>query len=225
MIILLALVPVAVLHGESGAFLPSIALSYGLAIVASVLVALVATPALSSLLLGGCAISAPHPWSAGCTPGTPPGHGAASPGYASRAGRDLVGLVVVGIVSLPLLDHESSLVPSLPGSERARAVEWRARDVRSPRWTGSRHGSCASCGRSAGSVTPAVTSAGPCCGDQVVDTSAGELWVTLDDGADYDATLAAIRRGGRRLSGDRSRRHELPEPARSPTSSTGRATT
>src|SRR6202011_2915227 len=50
-VILLGLLPVVVLKGEVGAFLPPLALSYGIAIAASMLVALTLTPVLSSLLL------------------------------------------------------------------------------------------------------------------------------------------------------------------------------
>ena len=190
-IILLALVPVAVLHGESGAFLPSIALSYGAAIVASAIVALIATPALSSLLLAG-----------GRDPGAAPVVRRLHNGFAAWSRRGfggmraalvaLIGLVVVGIVSLPFLDHERSLVPSFqdpnvlvrwngaPGTSVTEMDRISARVLRELRAVrGVRD--------AGGHVGRAVL------GDQVVGANAGELWVTLDDGADHDATLAAIR--------------------------------
>ena len=51
MIGLLVLVPMLVLHGEMGAFLPPLVLSYAAAVVASMLVALTFTPALGALVL------------------------------------------------------------------------------------------------------------------------------------------------------------------------------
>ena len=50
-IALLALIPIFVLTGETGAFLPPLALSYGAAVVASLVVALTVAPALAMLLL------------------------------------------------------------------------------------------------------------------------------------------------------------------------------
>ena len=190
-VILLALVPVAVLHGESGAFLPSIALSYAAAIVASALVALVATPALSSLLLAG-----------GRDPSAAPLVRRLHAGFAAWSRRGFggmrvavvaaVGLVVVGLVALPFLDHERSLVPSFrdpnvlvrwngaPGTSITEMDRISARVLRELRAVGGVRDA-------GGHVGRAVL------GDQVVGSNAGELWVTLDDGADYDATLAAIR--------------------------------
>jgi Cu/Ag efflux pump CusA len=62
LVVTAAVVPFLLLHGQAGAFLPPIALSYLLAVAASMLVALVLTPVLGLLLLGrsgGPATAAP----------------------------------------------------------------------------------------------------------------------------------------------------------------------
>ena len=54
--ILLTLLPLAALKGEVGAFVPSIAYSYAIAVVVALVIAITATPLLSLLLLRGKAM-------------------------------------------------------------------------------------------------------------------------------------------------------------------------
>ena len=80
-----AAIPVFLLTGLTGAFFRPLALSYTLAIVASMVVALTVTPALALLLLRGAPIERrSRRWSAGCRRGLhgrpvphhrPPGRG------------------------------------------------------------------------------------------------------------------------------------------------------
>ena len=60
-ILLVAVVPVFIMEGLTGAFLPPMALSFGLALLASMLVALTVTPVLGLLLLAGAPLERRQP--------------------------------------------------------------------------------------------------------------------------------------------------------------------
>jgi CzcA family heavy metal efflux pump len=190
LIVILAVVPIFFMGGVSGAFFEPLAWSYVLAVVASMLVALTVTPALSLLLRG----------------------------EASRADREspvavwfldkydavlrriisaprkvfiAVGIVVVaGVGVSPFLGQ--SLLPSFkegnllvnwstaPGTSHAETYRITSRvsdELRSLPGV-----------RSVGAhVGRAVT------GDQVVGINSSQIWVGIDPKADYDKTIAAIR--------------------------------
>jgi len=193
LIILLAVLPVLFLGGLSGAFLKPLALSYGLAVLASMVVALTVTPALSVLLLPG--------------PGRPgrgesPLAGRLLGGYHSALARAVAApravflaagvIVLVGLAVLPLLSRPQSTLPSFKerdllirwdgtpgtsGPEMTRIVAQASRELRS--LPGVRN--------VGGHVGRAVMS------DQVVGINSGELWVSVDPKADYDKTVASIQ--------------------------------
>jgi CzcA family heavy metal efflux pump len=202
LIIAVAVVPVFFLEGLSGEFLPAAAGAYLLALLASMVVALTVTPALSLLLLSRASVESRE-----------------SPlvGWLQRAyGRALSPIVhrprwayvaagavlVAACASVPFLGH--SLLPSFketevrvqldaaPGTslpETNRITTLASRELRSIEGV-----------RDVGAhVGRAVTS------DQVVNVNSGELWVSIDPDADYDATLDSIREvvnGYPGLSGD-----------------------
>ena len=190
-VILLALLPIVVLKGEAGAFLPPLAFSYAVAVVVSMVVALTITPALSALLLSGERNGPDAPvvrW--------------LHRGYDRFSGRVLhsarpaycifAGLVLVGIVTLPFLDRGGSLVPPLrdttllvkwdgaPGTSIAEMDRISARASRELRALPGVRDVGAHVGRAV-------------LGDRVVGASSGELWVAVKDSADYDQTVASIR--------------------------------
>jgi Cu/Ag efflux pump CusA len=190
LIALLAMVPVFFAGGQSGVFVHPMALSYALAVLASMLVALTVTPALSFLLYG----RAPRERRESPTPGRL-AHGyerllartirSPRPALAMFAGLLLAGVVVLlfATPSLhPAFKDRNVLVhwnatPStgLPEMERitARASE-ELRALRGVRDVGAH-------------VGRAVNT------DQTVGTGSGEIWLTIDKGADYDATVRSIR--------------------------------
>jgi CzcA family heavy metal efflux pump len=189
LIIVLAALPIFLLEGMSGTFFQPLAASYVLAVIVSLLVALIFTPALSLMLLSNGALE--HRES--------PVVKALQGGYSGLLARvvhssslALVGagvIILVGLIVLPSL--RLSLIPtfketdlrlqweSTPGTSRAEMVRILSRACNELRSIpGVRN-----CGSHVGR---AVT------GDQVVAINSGELTVNIDPAADYDATVNAI---------------------------------
>jgi Cu/Ag efflux pump CusA len=188
---ILALAPVLAIGGVSNAFTWPAAGTYVLAIVTSLVVALVVTPALSVLLFrdgrqqlregpldrwirsGAERIAAPAI--------SKPGWVGLATGVLAVAGILVATFAASGPV-LPTLQDRNVLVrvqgapgTSLPEMNRITSVV--AGELRGAPGI-----------ESAGAhVGRAVTS------DEIVDVNAGEIWLTVAPGADYDETLARIR--------------------------------
>src|SRR6266511_2608111 len=183
LIIVVAAVSVYFLQGLTGAFFRPLALSYALAVLASMVVALTVTPALALLLLRKAPLERRES----------PVVGWLQRGYTAALSR---------VVMRPLWAYATvAVVPSLgeslfptfkerdflmhwvtaPGTshpEEVRIVERGSRELRS---------------------IPGVRNFGSHIGqallaDEVVGVNAGENWVSVDPKADYDKTLAAIQR-------------------------------
>jgi len=191
-VILLGLLPIIVLKGETGAFLPPVALSYAVAVVVSMVVALTVTPALSALLLSGAPVGHPKAplvrwihrvWDR------------LQDGFlrSSRPAFALFGvLVVIGLVTLPFLNRGRSLVPSL--RDRTPLIKWDGPPGTS---IGEMDRISARASRELRAL-PGVRDVGIHIGravlaDRVVGASSGELWVAIEGSADYDKTVASIR--------------------------------
>lgn len=201
LIALLAIVPVAVMDGRPGAFFAPLALSYVLAVVASLVVALTVTPALCLLLFS---------W------GSPrlrvsPILRRLSPRYegalsrfirAPRAALIVCGiLVVAGLGALPLL--HASVIPSFkdrdvlvhlqspPGTSEAKMSGATAQ-------LGSQLEKIPGVEKVGATVGRAIT------GDQIVDVNSSELSVRISPSANYDATMASIKDAVGRVQGVRS---------------------
>jgi CzcA family heavy metal efflux pump len=191
LIVALSVVPVFFLEGVAGAFFPSIAVAYLLALAASMVVALTVTPALSLLLLSG---GRPQR-------GDSPAFRRLRRGYEHLLERILHrprpvylaagAIVVAAAVAVPFLGQ--SLLPTLKETELL--IQWdgpagtslpemnrittlASRELRSIEGV-----------RDVGAhVGRAVTA------DQAVGVNAAEIWVSIDRGADYEATLARVKR-------------------------------
>ncbi len=190
-IIVLATVPVFFMRGASAAFFEPLAWSYILAVVASMVVALVATPALAVILLDGQA-------SAGVAEG-----GlivrlqGAYDRIATRSLRAALPAVVVALASIPVgyliwTQMERSLVPSF--KETDVLIEW----------TGATGTSLTAMNRSTSAVIKdlraikGVRNAAAHIGravlsDDAKDVNSAEIWVSMDPSSDYDDTMDAIR--------------------------------
>jgi CzcA family heavy metal efflux pump len=188
LIVAAVLLPAFFMEGEAGAFLPPIATAYLLAIVASIVVAVTFTPALGMMLLGTARERREAPvaqW--------------ARRGYDGLASRivpkpgpaiAVFGLfAVAGLVALPFLDQsmrpvlkERDVVVRLdaaPGTSLQRMDEITAQAVDEMR------------------ALPGISDVGAHVGraiqsDQIVNVNSAEVWVSIDDSADYDGTIASI---------------------------------
>ncbi len=189
LIALLAVVPIAIMEGRPGAFFEPLALSYALAVIAAMVVALTLTPALSLLLFSRGSLGA----------GDPPLVRRAAPGYASLLSRFLhrprtaliaVGVaLVLGIAALPLMG--SSLIPSFKDTDLLVRLDAEP-GTSNPRMTAI----ATRLSRELRSI-PGVENVGAHVGraktgDQVVNVNSSELWVSVESDADYDATVASI---------------------------------
>jgi CzcA family heavy metal efflux pump len=189
LIIVAALIPVFLLTGLTGAFFRPLALSYALAIVASMAVAVTLTPALSLLLLNGVPIERRRS----------PLVGWLQRGYTAALSRVIIRPVaayvmfalvtVAGVAIYPQLGQ--SLFPGF--KERDFLIHWV-----SPPGT-----STAEMERSTTLISrellaiPGVQSAGAhigqaLLGEEVAGVNLGEIWVSLSPDADYQATLDRI---------------------------------
>jgi Cu/Ag efflux pump CusA len=190
LILLLAMMPVFFAGGTSGAFVHSLALAYGLTVLASMVVALTVTPVLATLVYArpprraagaGLAARLASTWS----------------GVLARIIRTprpalltLGGFAIVLLAALPFLGQ--ALHPSF--KDRDVLVQWNATPstslpemqritTRATRELASVKGV-----RDVGAhVGRAVT------GDEAVGTGSGQIWVSIDRHADYDKTLRSIR--------------------------------
>jgi CzcA family heavy metal efflux pump len=188
---IVAIAPIFMLSGLSGAFFRPLATSYALALLASMVVALTVTPAMSLIFFRG-ASSLEHRES----PAVPP----LQRGYhyllekivrRPRRAYAAVGLAtVMGLAVVPLLGQ--SLLPSF--KERDFLMHW----LTIP-GTGQPEMFRISA-RANGELLdiPGVRNAGSHIGqallmDEVVGIDFGENWISVDPSVEYDATLAKIQ--------------------------------
>ncbi len=190
----LAVMPVFFIEGISGAFYEPLALSYVVAVGASMLAALIFTPALSLLLLPSAPLE--HRRST-ILQRLPVAYGKVlSPLLRIRpavamgaAGTVLVVLFLVagatsfdGHVTVPTFEERDLRIdletaPGTSPSEMVRIMTQTSDDLQAIPGINS----------VAGQVGRAET------GDQVVGTNSGQLWINIDAGADYEVTVAAIQ--------------------------------
>ena len=190
-VLLVALLPVLVLTGETGAFMPAVVLSYAGAVVASMLVALTVTPALSMLLLGG---TSRENRKAPALNWLQPRYDRLVTRFTSSAKPGLIALAalaLVGVVALPFLDRGDSVVPEFkdrdvlihfdgpPGTSLTEMNRITAR-------VGQELKDLPDVQNVGGHVGRAIL------GDQTVNVNSSEIWVRIDDEADYDQALASI---------------------------------
>jgi Cu/Ag efflux pump CusA len=201
LIALLAIAPVAIMAGRPGAFFEPLILAYALAVVAAMVVALAVTPALSLLLFSsGSALRRESPLLRGLRPL----HDGALSRVIGRPRAVLIGsvaAVAVGIAVIPLLG--TSLIPSFkdrdlmvrmnaePGTSNPRMTQIAGELSRELR-------SLPGVDNVGGQVGRAIN------GDQLVDVNSGNLMVSIDSDADYDATVASIKDAVAQVDGVRS---------------------
>ena len=189
LIIVAASIPVFLLQGLTGAFFRPLALSYTLAIVASMVVAMTVTPALTLILLRNAPIerhSSPVVTllQRGYTKGLMRIIGRPRAIYATFGVLTIAGLAIVpqlGQSLFPAFKERDFLIHwvSVPGTsdaEMARTTTQVSNEL---------------------AAVPGIRSFGAhigqaLLGEEVAGVNLGENWVSLDPSADYDATVAQI---------------------------------
>ena len=189
LIILLAVAPVFVAEGVSASFVRPMALSFVVAVLASMVVAVTVTPALS-VLLASKGQQQPRATRLGQRAGALYERLLARTIRMPRAlllaacAAGLLGLAVVPWLrepGPPSFKDRSLLVQwhATPGTSLTEMDRIATRAAREMRALPGVKDVGANLGR-------AVT------GDQIVGTNAGEMWVTMKDSADYDRTLGSV---------------------------------
>jgi CzcA family heavy metal efflux pump len=187
-----ATVPVFFLQGVTGSFVRPLGVSYLLAVLASMAVALVVTPALALLLLARAPLARRQPpllrwlqrgWAAALTRLI----------FRPRLAYVAIGVIALaGLAVLPQLGGR----PMLPAAQdRDLLIHWDAAPGMSRPEMDRITGRAALELRS----VPGVRDVGAHLGravtsDQVVNVNSGELWVSIDPRADLPRTVAAVRR-------------------------------
>jgi CzcA family heavy metal efflux pump len=200
-ITLLAIVPVAVMEGRPGAFFEPLALAYALAVATAMVVAMTVTPALSLLLFSRGSVGRGESPLLRFLRGP---YDSALSRVTGKAGVVMIGagaLVAVGVLAFALQDK--SVIPSFkdrdllvrldaePGTSNTRMTEIATQVSRELRSTPGVENVGAHVGRAVA-------------GDQRVDVNTADVWVSVDSGADYDATFASIENAVGDVQGVRS---------------------
>ncbi|MFN8454786.1 MAG: efflux RND transporter permease subunit [Anaerolineae bacterium] len=190
LIMLLVVAPLFFLPGLSGSFFEPLVVSYVLALLISIAVALIVTPALSLSLLADA----------------PPGRGESplvrglQAIYHSILARIILApylalivagvIIVIGLAMLPFLGL--SLLPSFKQTDLL--VRWEAAPGTSRPEMNRITAQASQELRSIPGVRNVGSHVGRAeTGDQIVGINSGELWVSLDPAANYDATVAEIQ--------------------------------
>jgi CzcA family heavy metal efflux pump len=191
LISLAAMTPVFLLAGLTAAFFRPLALAYVLAILASMLVALTVTPALTLLFLRRAPLRRTGSPLVGWlrrayTAMLSRIVARPSAAYATFAMVVLVGLMIVpqlGESLFPAFRQRDLLIhwdaiPGTSAAEAERTTTWLSRQL---------------------SAIPGVTSFGAHIGrakqgEEVVGVNAAEVWIHIDKSVDYDKTVAAVRK-------------------------------
>jgi CzcA family heavy metal efflux pump len=200
-IALLAVAPVAFMAGRPGAFFEPLVLGFAVAVLSAMVVAMTVTPALSLLLYGrGAGLRRESPLLRGLLPR----YDSALSRILGRPRAVLIGAVAavaIGIAIVPMLG--TSLIPSF--KDRDLMVRLNADPGTSnPRMTQIATGlsrelrSLPGVENAAGQVGRAIN------GDQLVDVNSGNIMVSIDPDADYDATVASIKEAVGRVEGVRT---------------------
>lgn len=198
LVLLLAILPVFVLGGLTGAFFSPLATSYTIAIVASFAVALLVTPGLTLLLHGRSSTPGPSPLSRSVSSLHDRVTGIAG-GIGTTAVLAVAGVMAVATVATlwlmdtdftPTFQQDSSVVrwdaaPGTSPSVMLATIDDVSRDL----------GAIDGVSGVSAHIGRAET------GDLAVSINSAELWIRFDDGADRGALLDAIEQAVDELPG------------------------
>jgi Cu/Ag efflux pump CusA len=195
LIVLLAIVPLFLLTGVAGAFLPPLLIAYLIATVASMVIALTVTPALASLLLS----EAQRPSRVlGVTKRVT---GAYRTLLASVMARSRAVFAAVAVVTIAVVALAGASVSGASGASFVPPFKEHGLLIAVDGAAGTSNDETGRIAARAGAelrTIPGITNVGghvgrAVTGDQVVGVNAGELWISIDPAVDYDSTIAAIQ--------------------------------
>ena len=189
-ITLLAVLPVFFIEGISGGLYRPMAISYALAVLAAMVVALTVTPALSMLLLSRSRLELKESPFVARLQGSYERNLAKSIGSPVLANIAIVVLVIAALVALPFLKQNASLpsfqepyltvrfegAPGTSHTEMNRIVSRVSNELRG----------ISGVSNVGAHVGRAVF------GDQTVNINSSELWVSIAPNANYEATVVAV---------------------------------
>lgn len=188
-IIVLALIPILFLEGLAGAFSQPLVTAYVVALLASMLVALTVTVALSMFLLSGASLQRQSPL-ASLLQGLYNGLLAWTVRVPLVAYLIVIVVTVAGLAVLPFL--RPSLLPTF--KETTLLIPWEgAPGTSQPAMNRITAQAIAELRSIPGVINVGSHVGRAITGDQVVSIDSGELWVSLDPAANYEATVAAIQ--------------------------------
>ncbi|MFE9691613.1 efflux RND transporter permease subunit [Micromonospora sp. NPDC005806] len=187
-----SVVPLFILDGVRGAFLTPVAQSFLAATVVSLVVALTVAPVLTTLLLSRSSLQhGPSPLARAVERA----YGRLLPRLLRRPvwSYALVGLLVVaGLAALPFLGSRP-LSPTL--QERDLLITWEAPPGTSrPEMNRITSALSAELRAVQGVRNIGAHTGRALASDQVVNMNSGEVWLSVEPGADYGRTLAAVQR-------------------------------
>ncbi len=192
LIVAAVLLPAFFMEGEAGAFLPAIATAYLLAIVASHRRrphrhAGARHDAAGQRALASAASPRWPRWLASAV--RPDGARGSCPSPVRRSPSS-ASSPLAGLVALPFLDQ--SMRPVLKERDVVVRLDAAARHLARRGWTRSRRRPSRSC-----ASLPGIDDVGAHVGravqsDQIVNVNSAEVWVSVDESADYDDTIASI---------------------------------
>ncbi|HEU0294665.1 MAG TPA: efflux RND transporter permease subunit [Anaerolineales bacterium] len=190
LITLLAVLPVFFIEGISGGLYRPLAITYSLAVLAAMVVALTVTPALSVILLSRSRLDMKESPFVARLQGSYERNLAKATGSPALANIAIVVLVVAALVALPFLKRDSSLpkfqepyltvrfqgAPGTSQTEMNRILTRVSGELR---------------------AIPGVSNVGAhvgraVFGDQTVNVNSSEVWVSIAPNANYEATVAAV---------------------------------
>jgi Cu/Ag efflux pump CusA len=191
LIVLLAVAPIYFMGGTSGDYFRPLAVSYAMAIIASMVVTLTVIPALCLMFLPGVAIDRREsPLVAWLKRVYEPALARTIQGGGTAIAA-VAALTIIGIALIPMLKREpvpsfkelSMLinVKTMPGTSQPEMSRITGRMGNELRKIDGIKNVGAHIGRAV-------------MGDQVVDVNSAELWVSIDPKADYNKTAKAIKR-------------------------------
>lgn len=190
LIILLTVLPMFFMEGLSGAFFQPLVLSYVLAVLTSLVVALIVTPGLCLTFLANAPLGRRE---SPLVPWLNRGYHAVLAGGVQQPRTVFLAagvIVLAGLTMLPFF--RLSLLPTFKQTDLL--IQWEASPGTS-RMEMNRVMSQASLElRSLPGVRNVGSHIGRAeTGDRTVDINSGELWIRIDPASDYDTALAAIR--------------------------------